>query len=711
MKDEFLRRFIEGEKYLQNKPMETDNFIRFCEERGIITNKKELEFFEKEGLLFPIIRIRRPIGEWEWIEFERDGDTFSRPAEYGLNDGEKEVKKYNRFYYSSYGFDENFEETLLNWFESDILYDPSKKPFQKWSSFEGEQLMLSKQEVVSCYSSFQIYWLDILKRSYSININLAGEKMEVSTQGPDFFHRFIIKECFDAENLDEIVIKLNDKNSDTTLFKSYFNYEKSKSALDASYKYFDLIFEFMLSIQSVYTPYGRSSAKSITYTSDNPLKPEKWVEVQKNFDPRKELETLDLDIKLVVYWYQLFSTKAMKLLGGGRDSWIQLVKNIKWSKKDRLEGDIRLGIEYLGWALMIKRFIEDYLGREILDIDDSDTVIIDSILDFDPSNLRWRRTRYFDVNDNKDYYDDMYKRLFYYSNYFGLDYQPRVMVLVEGYTEEHVLPKVFEWGSYKPDNHGIEFVNFGGVSKLLSTYKDAEDLKKMINNIEKDLKTKILSNNKRSKLNRIINNLKSMDVIVSNWTSFISYNLEKWQIIPFFISDDEGNAKNFLEAEKPIKFNKSHYDVPESWKFIWGIDNDNKPLKGGNFELANFTNEEIATAINKILGITIDLSTIEDLRHKNKGINKLDDRICGDIKIRIADTLVDILLKKYDDDKDESILNRPIFNVIERIIELAALNHPPIDRRIELENKKTIEKLLKTGHSARPSTGAALSGA
>ena len=52
--------FLEKEMYLQNPPLAMDKFIEFCKKRGIYTTKKELKFFEKETLLFPI-KIKKDI--------------------------------------------------------------------------------------------------------------------------------------------------------------------------------------------------------------------------------------------------------------------------------------------------------------------------------------------------------------------------------------------------------------------------------------------------------------------------------------------------------------------------------------------------------------------------------------------------------------------------------------------------------------------------
>lgn len=434
----------------------------------------------------------------------------------------------------------------------------------------------------------------------------------------------------------------------------------------------------------------------------NAFDPDTWDEKRRKFDPKRELEALDLDIKIVLYYYHLFSTKTNYLLGEGRaHDWIQLWKSIRWDKKDLLEGSLRLGVEYLQWALMHKRFIEDYLGRDILDVDEIIRTDIDFALECDPNkitpgwNLRgYRNERLSD--DNKSFYDDIYKRLFYLVNDFGLDYQPRVIVFVEGETEMEIMPEFFNWYLGRPETLGIEFMNFEGVDKLLSTSKTSTDLKHLIYAIQNDIKDKAISSNHLKKLNAMINKLKDIDIIISNWTSFISYNLEKWQIIPFFVSDNEGNIKHFLESEYPIKYEYNNYNIPIDWKFLWGIDNNDKPFRGSSFEFANFSDNEIALAIGEIAQEKIDEKEVKLIRDNGKGVNKISDKIeLPGNKIKLNRLLYVNLLNKFNENKDKSVFERPIFKLIEKISRIAALNHLPVDRQVELENKKRIKEILE----------------
>jgi len=694
----FLNDFIEKEMYLQNPPMTTDKFIQFCKKRGIQTTKEELEFFEREKLFFPIIRIDRPIEEEERIKFKKDdGKEYWRQASHGLQEGETEIERYSVKLYSRYDVFSYHKDLLLNWLEEGNLFDPAIRDFQSWDTFIGEELEYERQKIVSFYSSFQIYWLDILKKSFSVTLNLAGGDIKASSQ-------FVLLDSrqgngsFSFKNVDDFAEKLKEI-AQKEPFKEYFDLDTKKRELRKRYEGFNTILKFLLFVQSIYYPYVRSGGGTIQITGDD----KKWREARRNFKLDDVLEKLNLKIKDIAKWYKIFSDEARKILGIKRDDWIQLWKNIAWSEKNNLEGNIRLGVEYLQWAVMLKRTIEEHLQKEILDIDEMSNISGDDILKFKPEQMNQygvslraiRNKRYSDKD--KNYYHDRYKRLFYLANDFGLDYQPRVTVFVEGKTEETIFPEIFEqkFGN-KPENLGIEFINFEGVDKLLSTAKTSEKLRSLLQELQKQEKQQILSKSKNTELNQIIKNLNNINIVISNWTSFLSYNLAKWQIIPFFISDNEGGIKHFLDAEKPIKYYNRTYNIPSSWKFLWGItnNNNNKPFQGKNFEMANFNDDEIAKVLSEVLNKQIKPSDVQTQRKAEKGIKQIDPKV-DDYKVCIARKLIKNLLVKYEQTKDKSLFERPIFKATHKIKKLAILNHPPVDREIELKNKEYFKKELQ----------------
>ncbi len=693
--DDFLKRFIREEKYFQNLPLETKDFIGFCRKLGVFTNESELEFFEREKLLFPLFRLDRPIIEDEWIKFtNKNGVVKQKPLIFGLSEGEKEVERFFRRSYSIYGFSTWNKEYLLSLMDEGYLYDPSTRPFQDWSTFKGESLFNGSEKVVSFYSTFQIHWLIKLKESYSFKINFAGKQVKVSSCLPHL-NELQLCSSFEIQNLNDLATKLEDRHF-LEHGKINFSLEIKKERLLEMYKNFKAILNFLLSIQSIYAPYGRSSSKTITVRDTS------WHDKIRKFAPKDELEGLNLTIKEVSIIYGIFAKKTLKILGIKRDDWINLWRSLAWSEKEELEGNIRLGIEYLLWTIMIKKFIEDYCDREIPDIDKISNISNDDILEYKANDERIRHLRgyyerYMDPEKDKNYFYDRYKRLFYLANDFKLDYQPRVMVFVEGGIEERILPEIFKWYHDYPENYGIEFVNFKGVDQLLSTSKNAKRLKMIIRKIEIEKKKAFgLSNNQKKNLNNLIDDLKKTDIVISNWTSFISYNLEKWQIIPFFLSDNEGNVQHFLDSGEPIRFEGESYNVPASWKYLWGIDNENKPFMGKDFEFANFSDEEILLSINDVLDEEITIDVVEEIRGSGNPIKKIDDRLDDSrIKAEVVKKLFDTLFREYDENGDESVLERPIFKVIEKILDLASLNNPPVNTLIERENKKIILNLLK----------------
>lgn len=636
----FLKYFIENDRFRQNPLLKTNDFIDYCKKRGTKTNDQELELLEKEGFLYPVARLNVPIIEEERIKFLKDGKEYWRPARFGLQEGETEIEKYVVREYSSQAFSKEYKENLLTLMASNELFHPSEKPFIPWSNFKGEVLEYSSEKVITFYSSFQIHSLRVVHA-------LSEHKSLVRTRISDH----------------------------------------------------DNLLRFLLTVQSVYIPHMKSGSRRIQLSN---MEDGEWQELKRNFRLDAELSLLGLDVLFICHWYIDISRQAEGLLGGFSSDWAHLFRSIAWDKKDKLEGKMRLGIDYLQWAIMLKRILEEHLQRKVFEVDEACRLSPKNILEVDPCDrsleklpiLRKFRADYFyDEKQSKDYFYDRNKRLFYLVNDFDLDYQPKVMLFVEGMTEETTLPILFEWYfGISPEDMGIEIINFRGVSQMLSTSQNAAKLRSLLIDLQREEKKGILSKGNQARLNKVIKELMDIDIVISNWTSFLSYNLEKWQIIPFFLSDDEGNIRHFLEAEKPIKFEGVNYDVPKRLRFLWGIDNSNTPFEGKDFEFANFTNEEISSAIEKTLGRKVEVSDIQELRSRGEGINKIEG-VEGN-KVAIGKELIQNLIKAYKETQEDSLLKRPLFGVISKVAELSGLNHLPTSRKQELLNKDVIRKWL-----------------
>lgn len=452
----------------------------------------------------------------------------------------------------------------------------------------------------------------------------------------------------------------------------------------------DKMVDLLISIQ-IYSPFGRSNMKQIFVKGEYNV----WRKHFNNFNIYDVFQLLDIDDDFLIFCYRSICLNLKRLLGS--NDAIQLWKNIKWNEKDKCIGQTRLGIEYLHWAMMLKRCIEDYYKREIYDVDELQYISAEKIksdipMDEKGRNIRGYRNKKFINEINGKYEFNLNrKKLFFLANKLTLDYHPRVLIFVEGTTEEVLIPKFFDefYGNF--EDTGFEIVNIKGINRFFS-----------------------------SDLNR---NSRHEKLIISNFKNLIGFNLNKWQTIPFFIGDDEGgivdklkNGKVFdltdtfyliygvsineykqvfkytftefwnsllycqqdLNSDENKKFASELYDKTESensmideWIYIWNQD----------FELDNFTSEELAEAINSECDLNISVEDINSLKSYNdshddkKSINKLvDDDTIKNKKVQINKRAFEILVENYHELGENYIKQRPIFDVIDKLFELRYFN-------------------------------------
>ena len=59
--------------FRQKDLISVNSFIGFCQKYDIGTTKDELEYFEKEGLLYPVVRVNRGLVEYKRVLADYDG--------------------------------------------------------------------------------------------------------------------------------------------------------------------------------------------------------------------------------------------------------------------------------------------------------------------------------------------------------------------------------------------------------------------------------------------------------------------------------------------------------------------------------------------------------------------------------------------------------------------------------------------------------------
>ena len=427
---------------------------------------------------------------------------------------------------------------------------------------------------------------------------------------------------------------------------------------------------FLLNISRFYYPRSQHDFKIFKLNSED----KSWHDDRKKFSTVKILEKYSYNYETIKHFMNQYLREFENLMGIKNNShdWFLFYEYLNRDYKLKLEKTTGLAYYFFSLALMLKFFLEDYFTETSQEID-------------------YKRNALFN-KENK------YDLLFYLSNKFKMNYQPSLIIFVEGNSEVEVFKKLFKWYlGYYPEEKGIDIISFNGVTKLISTYDDSKKLKELIIKIRKNTKGKNpgLNDDEYDDLNKLINNLENLDILVSNWSSLISYNLSKWYIIPFFVSDDEGDVWNFLNNKKIIHFKDKKYDIPDKWYYIWGKTNNNYPFKGKDIELSNFSDLEISNVLKELIDNDISVSNVTVLRRKNKGINQVQNskfkKEIKQNKVYILMRLVDNLIEQYEKNGDDSIFNRSIFDMLDKIEDLNYLKNNPLDS----EHKELFDDTLK----------------
>ena len=84
-----------------------------------------------------------------------------------------------------------------------------------------------------------------------------------------------------------------------------------------------------------------------------------------------------------------------------------------------------------------------------------------------------------------------------------------------------------------------------------------------------------------------------------------------------------------------------------------------------------------------------DITELYNPHNNQKGISSINDEI-KDKKLLINEKLFENLKKDYLENDNQEIAEKPIFNVIDDILDIAFTNYPPTNTRIKYINKNII---------------------
>jgi hypothetical protein len=156
-------------------------FISYCAERGIKTNKDQLEFYDRMNLLTPAVIVFHPFGEFMKIQNEEGKDVFvehdgSKQAVYYHSGGVGfHGKSYSYRFYGRYA--QQVEDDSLKYYEH---FFPAMREYVPWSAYamKNPDFVTDLSELGTpaeiYYSPEQIFPLIDVQHRYVLAVKDAG---------------------------------------------------------------------------------------------------------------------------------------------------------------------------------------------------------------------------------------------------------------------------------------------------------------------------------------------------------------------------------------------------------------------------------------------------------------------------------------------------------------------------------------------------------
>lgn len=499
---------------------------------------------------------------------------------------------------------------LKELYSDGCVIDPRQEKFTPWKEYYIKKDGYREEIVHTYYHPYQIYNLMYVLNSTRIRVS-------------------------------SMILEKNE-NEILGVLKPYKKYLDIRCEIIRKYSKKDELFvELLLFIQNKYLPRvkqpGHIRIGNIYSPLDNNLF-EKWDELQKKIVPKEIFSSLGINIEKI---------KDFRRSIGGQGSfidplenWYDLIKYINYDKKQKLKGKALLAQDFYIISDMLALFLEDLTGEKQLETGS----LSDSMQGRGIKRIYGKELNYIDR--------DILIRIL---REYGINPRPRLVLIVEGYTEETVFPIISNAMGIPFERFEIEIINIRGVDKSLG------------------------------------------ELIVYHSTPSIYQVNKKYHIHPertkvFIIFDNEGNSKWIKHPDKEIeKMMKDVLEIIKKKKKKTNSKIDKTFLKDTvkyhiwdkSFEYDNFNDEELSIELNKYgkrygcqFGVTPD--EIKECRENNENLDKfIRKKTHGRTSLNkkgFGEQLANLLAKKIKERPDRFKNQRPIEKVLGDVIKFALEN-------------------------------------
>ncbi|MCG7853259.1 MAG: hypothetical protein MIO92_12125 [Methanosarcinaceae archaeon] len=397
-----IERFIEEEQFIQCQPLRVDAFISYCEKRGLSISKMQLEYFEKNKLFFPLLRIKKRKYKEKIVRISEN-----EYKHLGVLTPNERFSGELREAYEPIHFDKNLLSIL---FKKRYITIPKGKRFVPWATYYDS--IIGDESHSTFYSQFQVYWLFKL---------LQGMKIELAPPGTDHISK---------------------KSKYLRDIERYFRSIKRnyKEAVDYYYR----ITELAISLQNRYLPYTKSDQRSIIVSNPIIFSDWSWHDYKKTWNPEKTRKALNIDPEYLKDHYNRIYLDASNL--DPLADWDQIVQFIAYEKKQRLKSHALLAQDFYAMALMVKMFYEDSTKESMPDF---------------RIGANWK-VRYYGAETlaNKLEY------LEHLANEYRVNPRPKLILVVEGDGEFENIPRIAKAMGMDLNKTSIRLENLQGIDNL-----------------------------------------------------------------------------------------------------------------------------------------------------------------------------------------------------------------------------------------------------
>ena len=306
---------------------------------------------------------------------------------------------------------------LKELYETKHVIDPHQNEFVPWKTFYETKPEYPREVIRTYYHPYQIYSLNSVLESRSraltrFNITPQNDESVVNIRKPGK----------NMGNRPEIMRKNSKKD--------------------------EKFVELLLFIQNKYLPLVKQPGYiNITGDSPNNLY-ERWYDLKRKIIPKEIVSALGLKAEEIKDYRGLIGGYGLSI--DPLNNWYDLVKYIKYAKRQKLKGKALLAQDFY--------IISDMLALLLKDLTDEKQLETGSI-----SDTMQGRGKEGAYGKELNYVDrDI---LIMFLREYGINPRPRLVLIVEGYTEGIAFPIIANAMGIPLESYDIQIINIRGVDK------------------------------------------------------------------------------------------------------------------------------------------------------------------------------------------------------------------------------------------------------